>query len=82
MTYFNITMYHFRYAWTICQCRFCDSHMGWKFTATSGSLVPKKFWGISRRSIRPKLQMDITKQNSDTNEANQEEDEDQLRLVY
>ena len=56
--------------------------MGWKFTATSGSLVPKKFWGISRRSIRPKLQMDIAKQNSDTNDTNLEEDEDQLRLVY
>ena len=45
------------YAWTICQCRYCDSHMGWKFTATDKKLSPKKFWGLSRRSIRPQLDM-------------------------
>ena len=43
-------------------------------------------WFISRRNsdteLRPKLQMDITNQNSDTNDTNLEEDEDQLRLVY
>lgn len=45
------------YAWTICQCRYCDSHMGWKFTASSSKLAPRKFWGLSRRSIRPQLEM-------------------------
>jgi len=67
------------YAWTICQCRFCDSHMGWKFTASSGSLVPKKFWGISRRSIRPKLEMDVTE---DTSSGTNNDGENRLRLVY
>jgi len=72
------------YAWTICQCRFCDSHMGWKFTASSGSLVPKKFWGLSRRSLMPQIKMDDAS-NEDTsteNNSNQDEEADQLRLVY
>jgi len=64
------------YAWTICQCRYCDCHMGWKFTASNSSLKPKKFWGLSRRSIRPQLKLDV-----DENEPS-EEGSEQLRLVY
>lgn len=59
------------YAWTICQCKCCDSHMGWKFTATKENMVPKKFWGISRRSIRPELMSD-----------DQTEEEEEIQLVY
>ena len=58
-----------RYAWTICQCKYCDSHMGWKFTATKENMVPKKFWGISRRSIRPDLKLE-------------DQEEEELHLVY
>ena len=47
------------YAWQICQCSYCDSHLGWRFTASSSKkLHPKKFYGISRRSIRPKLELE------------------------
>ena len=60
--------------------------MGWKFTASSGSLVPKKFWGLSRRSIRPQLKLDITEEDASnsaaTNQEEVEEGDDQLRLVY
>ena len=59
-----------RYAWTICQCSYCDSHMGWKFKATKDTMVPKKFWGISRRSIRPELKLE------------DQEGDEELRLVY
>ena len=46
------------YAWQICTCSYCDSHLGWRFTvamASSKKLHPKKFYGISRRSIRLEL---------------------------
>lgn len=40
------------YAWTICQCACCDSHIGWKFTAMNDKkLQPEFFWGIKRSSI-------------------------------
>jgi len=45
--------------------------MGWKFTATKENMVPKKFWGISRRSIRPELMSD-----------DQTEEEEEIQLVY
>lgn len=57
------------YAWQICQCSYCDSHLGWRFTASSSKkLHPKKFYGISRRSIRPKLEMEDSqhKDNEDS----------------
>lgn len=59
--------------------------MGWKFTASSGSLVPKKFWGLSRRSIRLELKMEDASSETDIsaeNNSNQDEEADQLRLVY
>ncbi|XP_021928619.1 protein cereblon isoform X2 [Zootermopsis nevadensis] len=43
------------YAWTIAECRYCQKHMGWKFTATQKLMKPQKFWGICRRSIVTKL---------------------------
>ena len=56
--------------------------MGWKFTATSSTMVPKKFWGISRRSIQSCMKMDTTNEETSTaNDSNQDE-ENQLRLVY
>ncbi|XP_070558131.1 protein cereblon-like isoform X2 [Ptychodera flava] len=44
------------YAWTICQCRGCASHMGWKFTSHKKKLKPEKFWGICRSSLIPDLE--------------------------
>ncbi|XP_066999546.1 protein cereblon [Anabrus simplex] len=44
------------YAWTIAECRRCQKHMGWKFTATRDDLRPAKFWGLCRRSLAPRLQ--------------------------
>ena len=39
------------YAWTICQCACCNSHIGWKFTAMNDKkLQPEFFWGIKRMS--------------------------------
>jgi len=39
------------YAWTICQCKRCGSHIGWKFTATKENLKPEKFWGLTRKAV-------------------------------
>ncbi|VDM30276.1 unnamed protein product [Hydatigera taeniaeformis] len=39
------------YAWTIAQCGACNSHMGWRFTATSDNLRPRLFWGIKRQAL-------------------------------
>lgn len=47
-----------RYAWTIAECGGCQQHMGWKFSATSRRLTPRKFWGVSRQSVRPQLAVD------------------------
>jgi len=66
------------YAWTICQCRYCDSHMGWKFTAAKPNMVPKKFWGLSRRSLRPQLSLNVKEEAASS--ANEETEE--IRLVH
>lgn len=42
-----------RYAWTIAICKRCHSHLGWKFKASKKDLVPRKFWGLTRASLRP-----------------------------
>ncbi|XP_077983750.1 protein cereblon-like [Glandiceps talaboti] len=44
------------YAWTICQCRGCASHMGWKFTSSKKKLKPEKFWGICRSALFPGIE--------------------------
>ncbi|CAB4017201.1 partial [Paramuricea clavata] len=46
------------YAWTIAECEHCGNHMGWKFTAVNKKLVPHKFWGLTRASLRPSLKQD------------------------
>ena len=73
----DLKMLIFRYAWTICQCKYCDSHMGWKFTASTSGLIPKKFWGLSRRSIHPKFKVDPEKPFEET-EQNEEENADSI----
>jgi len=50
------------YAWEMLICGMCNSHLGWRFTADpkhSGKLHPKKFYGITIRSIKPKLEVDL-----------------------
>ncbi|KAJ8301385.1 hypothetical protein KUTeg_020372 [Tegillarca granosa] len=44
------------YAWTIAQCKSCNSHLGWRFTATKRNLTPEKFYGITRASVVPGLE--------------------------
>lgn len=40
------------YAWTICECAQCGTHIGWKFTTTKDkSLQPEFFWGLTRSAI-------------------------------
>ncbi|XP_075228978.1 protein cereblon-like isoform X2 [Lycorma delicatula] len=46
------------YAWCIAHCRHCKIHMGWKFIATRKDLKPNKFWGLSRRSLKVKINME------------------------
>ena len=60
------------YAWQICQCSYCDSHLGWRFTVSSSEkkLHPKKFYGISRRSIRPKFELEDSQSKSKTGNDN------------
>ncbi|RZF44225.1 hypothetical protein LSTR_LSTR003865 [Laodelphax striatellus] len=43
------------YAWITAFCAHCRSHMGWKFVAQKNDLQPKKFWGLSRRSLQMKI---------------------------
>nr|XP_002127932.1 protein cereblon isoform X1 [Ciona intestinalis] len=43
------------YAWTICECRRCSRHMGWRFTATNPNLIPQKFWGLTRSALSPQV---------------------------
>ncbi|KAI1715514.1 ATP-dependent protease la (LON) substrate-binding domain-containing protein [Ditylenchus destructor] len=38
------------YAWTPLSCSNCSAHLGWKFI--SSKLLPKRFYGISRRSFK------------------------------
>ncbi|KAI1724972.1 ATP-dependent protease la (LON) substrate-binding domain-containing protein [Ditylenchus destructor] len=38
------------YAWTPFSCSNCSAHLGWKFI--SSKLLPKRFYGISRRSFK------------------------------
>lgn len=44
------------YAWTTAECRRCQKHMGWRFTATREELKPAKFWGLCRQSLALELQ--------------------------
>ncbi|XP_068702174.1 protein cereblon-like isoform X2 [Montipora foliosa] len=43
------------YAWTIAECAQCGNHLGWRFTAVKRGLSPSKFWGLTRKSLRPTL---------------------------
>jgi len=44
------------YMWTICHCRGCSRHMGWKFTATSSDMKPETFWGLTRSALQSKIE--------------------------
>uniref|UniRef100_A0A8D8RHC5 Protein cereblon n=1 Tax=Cacopsylla melanoneura TaxID=428564 RepID=A0A8D8RHC5_9HEMI len=39
------------YAWSVATCARCHCHVGWRFTAVQKSLVPKLFYGITKRAI-------------------------------
>ena len=61
------------YAWQICRCIHCDSHLGWRFTASaSEKMHPNKFYGISRGSIRPKLEMEDSVRSETQGSQNEE----------
>jgi len=45
------------YSWTITECGGCGDHTGWKFIATTRKLSPDKFYGFSRRSVEPKVEI-------------------------
>jgi len=48
------------YAWEMLACYHCSSHLGWRFTVDPShgrKLHPKKFYGLTRKSIRPKLEL-------------------------
>ena len=40
------------YAWTICNCSQCLSHLGWMFTATPHPLEPAMFFGIRHSALK------------------------------
>lgn len=40
------------YAWRIANCQRCSRHVGWKFRATNFKLSPRKFYGITRKSVK------------------------------
>ena len=39
--------------------------MGWKFTAVNKKLVPRKFWGLTRASLRPSLRQELDDETPD-----------------
>lgn len=39
------------YAWTICSCGSCGSHLGWRYNAVQVGLHPAVFWGLRRASL-------------------------------
>ena len=49
--------------------------MGWKFTATSKKLAPRKFWGITKASIM------MGRADADADERDVDEDRYQRRLT-
>ncbi|KAH7436015.1 hypothetical protein KP509_06G089400 [Ceratopteris richardii] len=42
------------YSWTIANCSFCESHMGWLFRAIKKKLHPQQFWGLRRSQLSEK----------------------------
>lgn len=52
---YTIMDYLYSYAWSIVECSYCHSHMGWLFTANDRHLQPASFWGLCRRSLKPRL---------------------------
>lgn len=57
------------YAWKIACCGQCSRHIGWCYKSTEPDTKPKKFWGLSRTSVR--LQ---TKDNESGDEADSSQD--------
>ena len=47
----------FSYAWSIVECSYCHNHMGWLFTANDRHLQPASFFGLCRRSLKPRLKV-------------------------
>ncbi|XP_039287302.1 protein cereblon [Nilaparvata lugens] len=43
------------YAWVVAFCSNCHIHLGWKFLAQKDDLLPKSFWGLTRRSLQFKI---------------------------
>lgn len=41
------------YAWTIMQCKMCNAHLGWQFTAKH--LVPSCFYGLAKSGFDIKI---------------------------
>lgn len=41
------------YAWTIMQCKMCNRHLGWQFTAKN--LVPSCFYGLAKSGFDIKI---------------------------
>ena len=52
------------YAWTITECLGCWGHIGWKFTATSTTLRPEKFYGFSRKNVEARVEVPDTEDDS------------------
>lgn len=44
------------YKWTICHCRGCGRHMGWKFNSLNDELKPQSFWGLTRSALQSKIE--------------------------
>jgi len=43
------------YEWTICHCRGCSRHMGWKFTTGNKNLKPQSFYGLTRSALQSQI---------------------------
>jgi len=39
------------YAWSYIHCTKCQSHLGWKFSATKGTQKPQCFYGVRRNQV-------------------------------
>ena len=66
------------YGWTIAFCSNCRNHLGWLFTAMTEGLRPKRFWGLTRKS----LVIHGSDDNSDSDSVSVDMENDRTIPIY
>ncbi|XP_063702361.1 protein cereblon [Culicoides brevitarsis] len=62
------------YAWQILLCNGCHVHLGWKFMSTKKNLKPRKFYGLSGKSLTVEsLKCSIVDEDEDVSQPETED---------